>query len=374
MITTTTTPNRKGRRLMKMAGGAVVLGVLATTGCAPSERTTASPAPAQPTASLAPGDTSRGADNFYTSDRVTVQKVTFKNQYQMNVTGNLFVPNDLDRNTKNAAMVVGHPMGAVKEQSANLYATKLAERGFVTMSLDLSYWGESEGQPRNLVAPDVYTEDFSAAVDYLRTQSFVDTERIGALGVCGSGSFVISAAKIDPRIKAVATVSMYDMGGVNRNGLRGAMTPEMRQEALALAAQQRDVEFTGGDVKYVGGTPFELDDQSTAIDREFYDFYRTARGNSPDTTTQPTLSSNVRFMNFYPFEDIETISPRPMLFITGDQAHSREFSEQAYQLAAEPKQLVIVPGAGHVDLYDRTDLIPFDTLATFFQNNLNTGE
>ena len=374
MITTTTTPNRKGRRLMKMAGGAVVLGVLATTGCAPSERTTASPAPAQPTASLAPGDTSRGADNFYTSDRVTVQKVTFKNQYQMNVTGNLFVPNDLDRNTKNAAMVVGHPMGAVKEQSANLYATKLAERGFVTMSLDLSYWGESEGQPRNLVAPDVYTEDFSAAVDYLRTQSFVDTERIGALGVCGSGSFVISAAKIDPRIKAVATVSMYDMGGVNRNGLRGAMTPEMRQEALALAAQQRDVEFTGGDVEYVGGTPFELDDQSTAIDREFYDFYRTARGNSPDTTTQPTLSSNVRFMNFYPFEDIETISPRPMLFITGDQAHSREFSEQAYQLAAEPKQLVLVPGAGHVDLYDRTDLIPFDTLATFFQTNLDTGE
>ena len=374
MITTTTKSNRKGRRLLKMAGGAVVLGVLATTGCAPSDHTAASPAPAQPTASLAPGDTSRGADNFYTSDRVTVQKVTFKNQYQMNVTGNLFVPKGLDRSAKNAAMVVGHPMGAVKEQSANLYATKLAERGFVTMSLDLSYWGESEGQPRNLVAPDVYTEDFSAAVDYLRTQSFVDTERIGALGICGSGSFVISAAKIDPRIKAVATVSMYDMGGVNRNGLRGAMTPEMRQQALALAAQQRDIEFTGGEVEYVGGTPFELDDQSTAIDREFFDFYRTARGNSPDTTTQPALSSNVRFMNFYPFEDIDTISPRAMLFITGDQAHSREFSEQAYQLAAEPKQLVLIPGAGHVDLYDRTDLIPFDTLATFFQNNLNTGE
>ena len=374
MITTTTMPNRKGRRLMKIAGGAVVLGVLATTGCAPSERTTASSAPAQPTASLAPGDTSRGADNFYTSDRVTVQKVTFKNQYQMNVTGNLFIPNDLDRNTKNAAMVVGHPMGAVKEQSANLYATKLAERGFVTLSLDLSYWGESEGQPRNLVAPDVYTEDFSAAVDYLRTQSFVDPERIGALGVCGSGSFVISAAKIDPRIKAVATVSMYDMGGVNRNGLRGAMTPEMRQQALAArrAAARRRIHRRRRE--YVGGTPFELDDQSTAIDREFYDFYRTARGNSPDTTTQPTLSSNVRFMNFYPFEDIGTISPRPMLFITGDQAHSREFSEQAYQLAAEPKQLVIVPGAGHVDLYDRTDLIPFDTLATFFRTNLDAGQ
>ena len=360
------------RRLMKLAGGAAALGVLATAGCAPAERdtTAASTSPTQPATSLAPGDTSRGADNFYASDRVTVQKVTFKNQYQMNVTGNLFVPIDLDRNTKNAAMIVGHPMGAVKEQSANLYATKLAEQGFVTLSLDLSFWGESDGEPRNLVAPDVYTEDFSAAVDYLRTQSFVDTERIGALGICGSGSFVISAAKIDPRIKAVATVSMYDMGGVSRNGLRHSVTPDQRQELLAQAAQQRDVEFAGGETEYVGGTTEELTDQSTPIDREFYDFYRTARGHSPDTTTHPTLTSNVRFMNFYPFEDIETISPRPVLFIAGDQAHSREFSDEAFQLAAEPKQLVIIPGAGHVDLYDRVDLIPFDTLATFFQDNL----
>lgn len=372
-----TTPHeRKRSRLMKMASGAAVLGVLATAGCATSERSTASPSPtsAQPTASLAAGDTSRGADNFYTSDQVTVQKVTFKNQYQMNVTGNLFVPNTLDRNTKNAAMVVGHPMGAVKEQSANLYAAKLAERGFVTMSLDLSFWGESEGQPRNMVAPEVYTEDFNAAVDYLRTQSFVDTERIGALGICGSGSFVISAAKIDPRIKAVATVSMYDMGAAFRNGLNQSVTPEQRQELIAQAAQQRDIEFAGGEPEYIGGTPFELTDQSTPVDREFYDFYRTARGNSPATSTQPLLSSVGKFMNFYPFEDIETVSPRPMLFITGDQAHSREFSELAYQLASEPKQLVTIPGAGHVDLYDRVDLIPFDTLTTFFQENLSTQE
>jgi uncharacterized protein len=361
--------SRGSRSLMKLAGGAAALGIL-VAGCAPSERNSAAPTPAQPVPSLAAGDTSNGADNFYTSDRVTVQKVTFKNQYQMNVTGNLFVPNDMDRNAKNAAMVVGHPMGAVKEQSANLYATKLAERGFVTMSLDLSFWGESDGQPRNLVAPEIYTEDFSAAVDYLRTQSFVDAERIGALGICGSGSFVVSAAKIDPRIKAVATVSMYDMGGVNRNGLRHSLTPEQRQAALVQAAQQRDVEFAGGETEYTSGTPEEINDQSTPIEREFYDFYRTARGHSPDTTTHPTLSSNARFMNFYPFEDIETISPRPMLFIAGDQAHSREFSDEAYQLAAEPKQLVIVPGAGHVDLYDRVNLIPFDTLTTFFQRGL----
>jgi fermentation-respiration switch protein FrsA (DUF1100 family) len=267
-------------------------------------------------------------------------------------------------------MVVGHPMGAVKEQSANLYATKMAEQGFVTMSLDLSFWGESDGLPRNAVSPDIYAEDFSAAVDYLRTQPFVDRERIGALGICGSGSFVISAAKIDPRIKAVATVSMYDMGAANRDGLRNAVNLEQRRQVLAQAAQQRDAEFAGAPAEFTGGTPEELSAASTPIDHEFYDFYRTARGHSPDTSTHPTLTSNVKFMNFYPFSDIETISPRPMLFISGDQAHSREFSEDAYRLAAEPKQLVLVPGAGHVDLYDRVDLIPFETLTTFFRTNL----
>ena len=164
-------------------------------------------------------DMSNGANNFYTSDKVTVQKVTFKNQYQMNVAGNLFTPNNLNRNAKAPAIIVGHPMGAVKEQSANLYATKMAERGFVAMSIDLPFWGESEGHPRNAVSPDFYAEAFSAAVDFLGTQSFVDRNRIGAIGICGSGSFVISAAKIDPRMKAIATVSMYDMGAANRNAL-----------------------------------------------------------------------------------------------------------------------------------------------------------
>ena len=360
------------RRGLKLAGAsAALVSVLAATGCTPSERDTTSSAPVAQSTNLPAGDTSNGADNFYTSDRVTVEKVTFKNQYQMNVTGNLFVPKDIDRNVTNPAMVVGHPMGAVKEQSANLYATKMAEQGFVALSLDLSFWGESDGEPRNAVAPDIYAEDFSAGVDFLRTQSFVDRERIGAIGVCGSGSFVISAAKIDPRIKAVATVSMYDMGGVNRNGLGHSVTPDQRQAALAQAAAQRDVEFTGGETEYTSGTPEELNDQSTAIEREFYDFYRASRGNSPDTTTHPTLSSNSKFMNFYPFADIETISPRAMLFITGDQAHSREFSEEAYRLAGEPKELVTVPGAGHVDLYDRVDLIPFDKLTSFFRTNLN---
>ena len=322
-------------------------------------------------------DMSNGADNFYKSDAVTVQKVSFKNKLNMNVVGNLFVPKALDRAVKSPAVIVGHPMGAVKEQSANLYATKLAERGFVTLSFDLSFWGESDGQPRNTVAPDVYVEDFSAAVDFLGTRPLVDRERIGVLGICGSGGFVVAAAQIDPRMKAVATVSMYDMGAANRNGLKKSVTAEQRKKVLEEAAGQRYVEFQGGRARYTSGTVHELTEKSNPIEREFYDFYRTPRGeftpsgSTPALTTHPTLSSNASFMNFYPFERIEEISPRPLLFITGDNAHSREFSEDAYKRAAEPKELVIVPGAGHVDLYDRVNLIPFDRLTDFFTKGLN---
>ena len=319
---------------------------------------------------------SNGADNFYRSDKVNLQAVSFKNQYGMRVAGNLFTPNSFDRKVKAPAILVGHPMGAVKEQSANLYATKMAEQGFVTMSLDLAFWGGSEGQPRNAVSPDLYAETFSAAVDYLGSQAFVDKQQIGAIGICGSGSFVISAAKIDPRLKAIATVSMYDMGAASRNALNHAQTLEQRKQIIAAAAEQRQAEFNGGAVQYTGGTVLKLAADTHPIQREFFDFYRTPRGEftpkgaSALATTQPTLSSNVKFMNFYPFNDIETISPRPMLFITGDQAHSKEFSEDAYKRAAEPKELYVVPGAGHVDLYDRVTLIPFDKLTSFFNQHL----
>lgn len=319
-------------------------------------------------------DLSNGADNFYTSEKVTVAKVAFNNQYGMKVVGNLFTPKGLDRSAKHAAIIVGHPMGAVKEQSANLYATKMAEQGFVTLSLDLSFWGESAGTPRSAVSPDIYAEDFSAAVDFLGTQAFVDRQRIGVIGICGSGSFAISAAKIDPRLKAIATLSMYDMGAANRNGLKHAVTLEQRQQILREAAEQRYAEFQGGDIRRTGGTPLQR--TGHPIGDEFYDFYRTPRGEvtpagaSAQTTTMPTLTSNVKFMNFYPFNDIESISPRPLLFITGADAHSREFSEDAYKRAAEPKELLVIPGAGHVDLYDRVNLIPFAKLTAFFQRHL----
>jgi len=319
-------------------------------------------------------DLSNGADNFYKSDKVTMEKVTFKNQYGMKVAGNLFLPKGLDPKAKNAAIIVGHPMGAVKEQSSNLYATKMAEQGFVTLSLDLSFWGESEGTPRNAVLPDMYAEDYSAAVDFLGTRPFVDRERIGIIGICGSGAFVISAAKIDPRLKAIATVSMYNHGDLYRKGLGNSLTAEQKKQFLATAAEQRYVEFTGGQTQYTSGSPLKL--TGNAIADEFYDFYRTPRGEvtpvgaSPQTTTMPTLTSNIKFMNFYPFDDIESISPRPLLFITGSEAHSREYSEDAYKRAAQPKELVVIPGANHVDLYDRVNVIPFAKLTEFFRNHL----
>lgn len=357
------------RGLMKLTGaGAAVLGLSGVAGMAAAGDATAAPGGSRN--DLEPGDTSNGADNFYTSDQVTIKKISFRNNYEMKIVGNLFLPNNLDRRLSSPALVVGHPMGAVKEQSANLYATKMAEQGFVTLSFDLSFWGESAGKPGNAVSPDIYAEDFSAAVDYLRSLSFVDKERVGAIGVCGSGSFVLSAAKIDPRIRAIATVSMYDMGAANRDGLRKSVTLEQRKEYIAQAAAQRDVEFDGGKTAYTGGTPDVLTAESTAVDREFYDFYRTARGYCPNTTTHPALATNTKFMTFYPFNDMDLLAPRPLLFIAGDQAHSREFSEEAYRRAIGPKELFWVPGAGHVDLYDRTGLIPFGKLTSFFRSTL----
>lgn len=321
-------------------------------------------------------DKPEDADNFYRSDKVALQKVAFDNQYRMKVAGNLYLPKGGEKDARYPAIIVGHPMGAVKEQSANLYAVKMAEMGFVTLALDLPFWGESEGAPRNAVSPDMYAEAFSAAADFLGTRPFVDRNRMGVIGICGSGGFAISAAKIDPRLKAVATVSMYDMGEANRSGLGKSMPIEQRKKILAEAAEQRYVEFTGGAARYTSGSVHELREDSNPIEREFYEFYRTPRGEftpkgqSAELTTHPTLTSNVKFMNFYPFADMDVISPRAVLFIAGESAHSREFSEEAYRRASEPKELHVVPKAGHVDLYDRVNVIPFAKLQEFFTRYL----
>ena len=247
------------------------------------------------TSAVFAADRPADADNFYRSDKVEVQKVTFKNQYKMNIAGNLYLPKDMDKSKKHAAIIVGHPVGAVKEQSADLYAVKMAERGFVTMSVDLAFWGGSDGQPRNAVAPELYAETFSAAVDYLGTGPFADREKIGAIGICGSGSFAISAAKIDPRLKAVATISMYDMGAANRNGLNHSLTLAQRKQIIADAAEQRYVEFQGGATKYTSGTVHEITEKSNPIEREFYDFYRTPRGEFTPAGSSPLNDTSDAF-------------------------------------------------------------------------------
>lgn len=307
---------------------------------------------------------------FPQSDKVTHQKVSFYNRLGINLAADLYMPKNLDQSKKSAAIIVGHPFGGVKEQTSGLYAQQMAERGFVTLAFDASYGGESGGQPRSIASPEAYVEDFSAAVDFMGTRPFVDRNRIGVIGVCGSGGFSLSAAAVDPRMKAIATVSMYDMGSDRRQGLGNTMSMEDRKKALVDVAGQRYAEFEGGERRYVIGTPESISEDSPQVAKEFYDYYRTPRGQHFRSSTAATITSNMALMNFFPFAQIETISPRPILFIAGEKANSRYFSEDAYKLAAEPKELLIVPGAGHVDLYDRLNFIPFDKLTAFFNQHL----
>ncbi len=309
---------------------------------------------------------------FPKSDRVDHRKVTYYNRLGITLVADLYVPKDLDRSGKHPALVVGPPFGAVKEQSSGLYAQAMAERGFVTIAHDPSYVGESGGQPHGIASAEALVEDFSAGVDFLGGLPFVDRERIGVIGVCGSGGFGLAAAETDPRIKAVVTVSMYDIGQATRQGLAENTDGATLRDRLAKVAAQRWAEVDGAERAMNIGTPERLTENSTAIDREFYDYYRTPRGQHPRSTTAFSLTSSAPMSLFWSYQHLDWISPRPVLFITGDKAHSRIFSEHAYKLASEPKELLAVPGAGHVDLYDRVSLIPWDRLETFFDQNLSS--
>ena len=233
-----------------------------------------------------------------------------------------------------------------------------------------SYVGESGGQPHGIASSEALVEDFSAAVDFLGGLPFVDRERIGLIGVCGSGGFGLAAAEIDPRIKAVATVSMYDIGQAKRQGLAADTNEAALRRSLQEVAAQRWAEVDGGERTMVIGTPQVLTAASTDIDREFYDYYRTPRGQHSRATTAFSRTSDAQMMLFWSYQHLNWISPRPVLFITGDRAHSRSFSEHAYRRASDPKELFIVPGAGHVDLYDRVKLIPWEKLESFFDEHL----
>jgi fermentation-respiration switch protein FrsA (DUF1100 family) len=307
---------------------------------------------------------------FPQSDKVIHQKVSFNNRLGINLVADLYLPKNIDRSQKQPALVVGGPYGAVKEQSAGLYAQGMAERGFVTIAHDPSYNGESGGQPHFTASFEAFIEDFSAAVDYLGTKPFVDRERIGVIGICGSGSFGLAAAETDPRIKAVATVSMYDIGQAHRQGLAEKVDGAALKKNLSEISKQRWAEVDGVRRTMVIGTPQRLTDKSSEIDKEFYDYYRTPRGQHPRSSTAFWRTSGAQMMLFSSFDHLDWMSPRPVLFITGDHAHSRIFSEQAFKKASEPKELYVVPNAGHVDLYDRVNVIPWNKLTEYFREHL----
>jgi fermentation-respiration switch protein FrsA (DUF1100 family) len=312
---------------------------------------------------------------FPKSDRVDHRKVTFKNRYGLTLAADLYLPTNRG-SQKLAALVVGGPFGGVKEQAAGLYAQTLAERGFVTIAFDPSFNGESSGEPRGVASPEIFTEDFSAAVDYLGLQSFVDRNRIGLMGVCGSGGFGLTATSVDKRIKAVATASMYDISRQYAKGMGDSMNRDERTQRLNSLSQQRwlDAERrTPAPMPYM--LPEKVDGNTHPVVREFFEYYATPRGYHPrsrnsDKEGNFTETSFMAFMNFPQLTYINEISPRPVLLIAGEHAHSRYFSEDAYKLLDEPKQLVIIPNANHVDLYDRMDKIPFDRLEAFFKAHL----
>lgn len=310
---------------------------------------------------------------FQLSDKVTRQKVTFKNRYGITLTGDLYIPKNRGSELL-AALAISGPFGAVKEQSSGLYAQSMAERGFAALAFDPSYTGESGGEPRNIASPDMNTEDFSSAVDYLGLQSLVDRNRIGVIGICGFGGFSLSAASMDKRIKAVATTSMYDMCRVMANGWEDKMTKEERSKMLERMGEQRWKDMAAGKPAY-GEVPLpeKLDNNSNPIIKEYFEYYKTPRGYHPRSVNSNgswASTSAFSFMNFPLLTHIKEISPRPVLIVIGDHAFSRYFGEDAYKAAAEPKELYIVPNAGHVDLYNRVELIPFDKLESFFTENL----
>lgn len=311
---------------------------------------------------------------FALSEKVTVKKVTFNNRYGITIAADLYLSKDFDQAGKYPAIIVGTPYGGVKEQGAGIYAQEMAQRGFVAIAFDESYNGESSGEPRRISSPDIFVEDFSAAVDYIGTRPFVDRNRIGVIGICGSGGFACTAAQVDSRIKAVATVSMYDMSRVNRMGWQDSMTDEERKKALEQLGEQRWKDFENGTPALTPAFPDQpLDAIPEGLDpitSEFFGYYAMKRGFHPNSKGAFTVTSAMDFMNFPLLNYINSISPRPILFIIGEHAHSRYFSEDAYKMAADPKELYVVPEAGHVDLYDRTDLIPFGKLESFFSENL----
>jgi fermentation-respiration switch protein FrsA (DUF1100 family) len=316
------------------------------------------------------------------------RKVTFRNRFGIFLAGDLYRPKNAGTG-KLPALVLSGPFGAVKEQSSGLYAQAFAERGFVTLAFDPSFTGESGGEVRNVASPDIFTEDFSAAVDHLGLLPDVDRERIGAMAICGLSGMALTAASGDSRIKAVATASMYDMSRSMSRGHQDGYTLEQRHKVIDYLSQQRWVDAEKGSFAVgLHEVPFDANGRLLKGNRvlpeklpanpdpvlaAFFDYYRTPRGFHPraiNSTTAWTATTPMSFFEFPLEANVAMISPRPIMLVAGANAHSRYYSEDVYRAAADPKELVIVPNADHVDLYDQMARIPFDRLEAFFRHNL----
>lgn len=310
---------------------------------------------------------------FELSDEVTRQKVTFKNRYGITLTGDLYIPKNHGSEPLTALAISG-PFGAVKEQSSGLYANQMAARGFIALAFDPSYTGESGGEPRNIASSDINTEDFSAAVDFLGIQKNIDRNKIGIIGICGFGGFALNATAIDKRIKAVVTTSMYDIPRASSKGYYDKVTLEERTKTLEQMSQQRWKDAETGKTAYGNcPNPDDLKGDEPQFVKDYFDYYKTKRGfhtRSINSNGAWTLTNGFSLMNMPILAYIKEISPRPMLLIAGENAHSRYFSEDIYKMASEPKELMIIPNAVHVDLYDKVDIIPFGKLDTFFKEHL----
>lgn len=309
---------------------------------------------------------------FKKSDKVDVQKVSFKNRYGIMLVGDLYIPKEKPAG-KMPAIALSGPFGAVKEQASGLYAQTLAQRGFITLAFDPSYTGESGGEPRSVASPDINTEDFSAAVDFLSNHENVDPEKIGILGICGFGGLGLNAAAMDTRIKAVVTSTMYDMSRVNANGYFDSLDEKARYELKQNLNKQRSEDFKKGTYAKASGLPDKLSGDEAQFVKDYYDYYKTKRGfhkRSINSNGNWNMTSALSFINM-PILARSGEIQNAVLMIHGEKAHSRYFSEDAFkQLKGENKELLIIPDANHVDLYDNLEKIPFDKIEAFYREYL----
>lgn len=310
---------------------------------------------------------------FPKSDKVNIQKVEFVNRFGIKLVGDLYLPKDMKKSDKLPAIAISGPFGAVKEQASGLYAQTLAEKGFITLAFDPSYTGESSGTPRNIASPDINTEDFSAAVDFLSNNANVNPDKIGILGICGFGGFALNAAQIDTRIKATVTSTMYDMTRVSAKGYNDSIDENGRYDLKVALNKQRTLDYKNGTYAKAAGLPDKLTGSEPQFVKDYYGYYKTKRGfhknsiNSNGNWNQTSTLSLISLPILAYSNEIRT----PVLMIHGENAHSRYFSEDAYKkLKGTNKELLIIEGANHVDLYDNLKKIPFEKISSFFKENL----